>query len=165
LYIIQNIKWLSFHDLDGFIKMIKTYAVPAIINEKVRKYFEAILPSSEIITVYIFGSQVRGSIQNASDIDIAILFDEPAYKNDPIGTSAPAYLAATRVGLATALETDVTILNTASLEIAYEVITSGICLVNTDEEKKITYEITLRGMYYDFKPFLEEIRSECIASL
>jgi len=141
------------------------YTDSAIILKNARKSFEAVLPDSAIIAVYIFGSQVKGPVQNASDIDIAVLFDETAYKNDPIGTSAPAYLAATRTGLATASKTDVTILNTASLEIAYEVITSGICLVQTDGEKRIAYEIALRGMYFDFKPFLEKIRSECITSL
>jgi len=65
-----------------------------------------------------------------------LLFDEASYKDASIGTSASAYLAATRAGLATDCETDVTILNTASLEIAYEVITSGICLVETDKGKK-----------------------------
>ncbi len=145
--------------------MENTYSDSAVILTKVRKCFEAILSNSTVIAVYIFGSQVKNHSKETSDIDIAVLFDETAYKNDPIGTSAPAYLAATRAGLATSFKTDVTILNTASLEIAYEVITSGICLVETDGEKRITYEIAIKGLYFDFKPFLEGIRSECIASL
>jgi len=145
--------------------MENTYSDSAVILTKVRKCFEAILSNSKVIAVYIFGSQVKSHSKDTSDIDIAVLFDETAYKNDPISTSALAYLAATRAGLATAFKTDVTILNTASLEIAYEVITSGICLVETDEEKRITYEIAIKGLYFDFKPFLEGIRSERIASL
>lgn len=137
----------------------------AIIKQKIRESFEAILSSSAIIAVYIFGSYVKSRERNTSDIDIALLFDEKSYKGDPITASAPAYLAATRVGLAIECETDITILNTASLEMAYEVITSGICLVETDREKRIAYEIALKGMYFDFKPFLEEIRSECINTL
>jgi predicted nucleotidyltransferase len=136
-----------------------------IIQQKIRESFEAILSSSAIIAVYIFGSYVKSRERNSSDIDIALLLDEKSYKGDPITASAPAYLAATRVGLAIECETDITILNTASLEMAYEVITSGICLVETDREKRIAYEIALRGMYFDFKPFLEEIRSECINTL
>ena len=141
------------------------YSDSAIIYLKIRKSFEAILSTSAIIAVYIFGSQVKSRKKNASDIDIAFLFDEASYKHDPIGTSAPAYLAATRAGLATECKTDVTILNTASLEIAYEVITSGICLVETDREKRIAYEIALRGMYFDFKPFLKELRARSLAQL
>lgn len=142
-----------------------TYSDSAGIITKAHKYFEAILSNSSIIAVYIFGSQVKNQSKNTSDVDIAILFDEMAYKKDPIGTTAPAYLAAARVGLDTGLKTDVSVLNTASLEIAYEVITSGICLVETDKEERIKYEIALKGLYFDFKPFLDGIRSECITSL
>jgi len=52
--------------------------------------------------------------------------DESVYKDDPVASLAPAYLAATRAALDLECETDITILNTASLEMAYIIITSGV---------------------------------------
>jgi hypothetical protein len=62
-------------------------------------------------------------------------------------------------------KTDVTILNSASLEIAYEILTSGRCILETNSEKRLEYEIAVRGMYFDFKPFLDKIRTDCIKAL
>jgi len=35
----------------------------------------------------------------------------------------------------------------------------------SDKDKKIEYEIKIRGLYFDFKPFLEELRSKTIKNL
>jgi hypothetical protein len=63
------------------------------------------------------------------------------------------------------METDATILNAASLGIAYEVVTTGRCLLENGADKRMAYEIALRGMYLDFKPFLEELRANCMRDL
>lgn len=78
---------------------------------------------------------------------------------------APAYLAVTRAGMALEKKTDVSILNSASLEMAYEVVASGRCILETDSEKRLNYEIAIRGMYFDFKPFLDQLRTNCINAL
>ena len=117
-----------------------------------------------ITAVYLFGSWVSGSATESSDLDIAFLLDEKAYREDPIHASAPAYLAAARVSEALACKTDVTVLNGSSLEMAYEIITSGRCIVETDPDRRIDYEIALKGMYFDFKPFLDELRNRSAQS-
>jgi predicted nucleotidyltransferase len=118
-----------------------------------------------VVAVYLFGSRIKGDAKKNSDLDIAFLLDERAYRNDPLATVAPAYLSATNLGMHLAMETDVNILNAASLEIAYEVITTGKCLLEYDADKRMEYEIALRGMYFDFKPFLDELRANCINDL
>jgi hypothetical protein len=88
-----------------------------------------------------------------------------SYKADSVAAIAPVYLAATRAGMALDRETDVTILNGASLEIAYEILTSGHCILETDPGKRLEYEIAVKGMYFDFKPFLDKLRKDCIKAL
>jgi len=135
------------------------------IQDNVRSYFDAILPTSSIIAVYLFGSHANGNANDASDVDIGVYFDPLAFKKDPVRTSAPAYITAAQSGIATEKKIDVTILNTASLEIAYEVITTGILIVQNDMDKRFDFEIAIKGMYFDFRPFLETIRSKSVAAL
>jgi hypothetical protein len=42
---------------------------------------------------------------------------------------------------------------------AYEIITTGRCLHYTDNDKRLEYECKIRGMYFDFKPLLTELRA------
>jgi predicted nucleotidyltransferase len=118
-----------------------------------------------IVSVYIFGSFLKGNSGKASDIDLAFLLDEKAYKSDPIVAMSPAHLIAAKVGMQLDRETDVTILNSASLEMAYEVVTSGKCLFELDPDLRMEYEIKIKGMYFDFRPFLEELRAKSLAHL
>ena len=98
-------------------------------------------------------------------MDLAFLLDEGAYRDDPLAAVAPAYLAAANLGMFMGTDTDVTILNSASLEIAYEVVTTGERLLAYNADKALDYEFALRGMYFEFKPFLDELRSNCISNL
>ena len=117
-------------------------------------------------SVYLFGSGVTpGAGKKQSDVDLAFLLDAAAYVADPVAAVAPAYLAAMNLGMSLDIETDVTILNAASLEIAYEVVTTGKCLLDNAPDKRMDYEIAIRGMYFDFKPFLEKLREGCIRNL
>ena len=118
-----------------------------------------------VVSVYIFGSFLKGNSGKASDIDLAFLLDEKAYKSDPIIAMSPAHLIAAKVGMQLDRETDVTILNSASLEMAYEVVTSGKCLFELDPDIRMEYEIKIKGMYFDFRPFLEELRAKSLAHL
>ena len=118
-----------------------------------------------VVAAYLFGSHANAGAGKNSDLDLAFLLDEQAYKNDPLATVSPAYLAATNLGMSLRKKTDVTILNASSLEIAYEVLITGICLWENNSEKRMEYEIALRGMYFDFRPFLEKLRSSCVNNL
>jgi predicted nucleotidyltransferase len=120
---------------------------------------------TSIVSVYIFGSFLKGNAGKASDIDLAFLLDEKEYKSDPIITMSPAHLIAAHVGVEFNKVTDVTILNSSSLEIAYEVVATGKCLFEIDPDLRMEYEIKIKGMYFDFRPFLEELRAKSLAHL
>ena len=140
--------------------------IPEQIRNKLQDNLKEMdVDNRTIVAVYLFGSNVRGEAGKDSDLDLAFLLDESAYKDDPLAAVAPAYLAAANLGMFMGTETDVTILNSASLEIAYEIVTTGKRLLAYDADKALDYEIALRGMYYEFKPFLEELRSNCLSNL
>jgi hypothetical protein len=104
-------------------------------------------------------------LSSVSDIALAFLVSAEAYRDDPVAAVSPCHVAAARLGMALGRETDVIIMNGASLEMAYEVIVSGRCLFETDPEKRFEYESALRGMYFDFRPFIEKLRADCLERL
>ena len=135
------------------------------ITKFLRKQIAEMRGETSIVSVYLFGSILKGNADKASDIDLAFLLDEKVYKSDPIITMSPAHLIAAHVGVEFNKETDVTILNSSSLEIAYEVVTSGKCLFELDPDMRMEYELKIKGMYFDFKPFLEDLRSKRLARI
>jgi len=135
------------------------------ITKFLRKQIAEMQGETSIVSVYLFGSILKGNAGKKSDIDLAFLLDEKAYKSDAIIAMSPAHLIAAKVGSQLDREADVTILNSASLEIAYEVVTSGKCIFEIDPDLRMEYEIKIKGMYFDFRPFLEELRAKSLAHL
>ncbi len=117
-------------------------------------------PQGHFLLVYLFGSFACKQERAKSDIDLAFLIDPSQYRIDAFEATAPAHILAGRMGMKLDRVVDVTILNSASLEIAYEIITSGACLFESGPELRIEYELKIRGLYFDFQPFISELRAE-----
>jgi predicted nucleotidyltransferase len=129
------------------------------ITDQLKEYFYNTAGElTGIRCIWLFGSLARGTVRKDSDMDIAFLVDEKQYEKDPFLAVSPAYMAAMRAGIRFDRQTDVTILNSSSLEIAYEVVTEGVCVYAGDQEERFEYETRIRGMYLDFKPFLMQLR-------
>ena len=122
-------------------------------------------PRDSIVAAYAFGSCLRDDFKDRSDIDLAFLVPHAAYREDPLKAIAPAHILAAEIGLALDRETDVTILNSASLEMAFEIISHGECIYESDAEERIQHELKVKGMYHDFKPFIDELRSKRLKGL
>ncbi len=136
------------------------------MKQDIRSYLmERVDAESFITAVYLFGSHAQERAREDSDIDMAFLLDEKAYKSDPFETSSPAYIIAADLGMRLGKNTDVTILNSSSVEMTYEIITTGICLYERDRDRRFEYEAAARGMYFDFQPFIEQLRSDCVDRL
>jgi hypothetical protein len=69
-------------------------------------------------------------------------------------------MLAAKMGMKLNRVVDVTILNSASLEMAYEIICGGECLFEIDREERLQYELKVKGMYFDFRPFIHALRRE-----
>ena len=126
---------------------------------------EIIQKDSDIFAVYVFGSVARAQEKDSSDIDLAFLLDEDHYKKDAFMATSPAYLAAAKASMKFDRKTDVVILNSASIEMAYQIITGGIRIYEKDKIQPLEYEIKIRGMYFDFMPFIMELRTQCLVRL
>ena len=135
------------------------------ITDTIQRYIAESQNDGSIVAVYLFGSFLRGETEKGSDVDLAFLLEEKAYRSDPVMTMSPAHLIAAEVGKGFNKETDVIILNSASLEIAYEVITSGKCVYESELDLRLEYEIKIRGMYFDFRPFLDDLRARRLAQI
>lgn len=133
-------------------------SIAELIAEKGRR-------EKQIVAVYLFGSSLGGACKKSSDVDLAFLINELYYASDPVTAVSPAYMIATKIGMLLDKETDVTILNGASVEIAYEVVTTGRCLYEADQDRRLEYECKIRGLYFDFMPFIEELRSVSLGRL
>ena len=125
-----------------------------VIETRVRSLFERRRPPPGIVAVYLFGSVARGSAGPASDVDLAVLFDE-----DP-----PRTLDGLGLDLADELEAElgapvqVVVLNTAPCDLAHRVLRDGRLLVDREPSARIRFEVRARNEYFDLKPFLDRYR-------
>jgi predicted nucleotidyltransferase len=138
-----------------------------IIEQKISEYMSVSKDAKKTIkVVYLFGSVLNPKkFKDKSDIDLAFLVDRSFYKKDPFTASSPAYLAATEIGLLLNRQTDVIILNSASIETAYQAITSGSVIYEAHHDLRLEFEATLKGLYFDFKPFLDKLRQRGISGI
>jgi predicted nucleotidyltransferase len=117
-------------------------------------------PPGLVRAVYLFGSFAHDRQRPESDVDLAFLVAHEDYAADAFESTAPLHMIAARMGASLERAVDVTVLNSASLEIAYEVVSGGKCLFESHPEHRLEYELKIRGMYYDFRPFIHELRRE-----
>jgi uncharacterized protein len=118
-----------------------------------------------IKAVYLFGSHADGTATRRSDIDLAFLFEEAGYRADPLDLFFRAQVIAANLGESLRRKTDAVLLNSSSLEMAYEIVTTGVCVYEADRDDRAVYEARVMGLWFDFKPFVEELRALFLASL
>jgi predicted nucleotidyltransferase len=111
-----------------------------------------------IIAIYLFGSFAKGAVRKQSDIDLAFVFNEKYYKEDPFRSLQEAELLSIEINRKIIKPIDVIILNSASLSFAYHVIRNGVCLYESTTVDRILYEIAIQNKYEDFMPFINELR-------
>ena len=116
--------------------------------QKIARFFKK---RSDITAVYLFGSLATNTASALSDIDLAIL-----YKTDP------ADITETRIDLITTISkilgtdnVDIQVLHSAmSLPLAEQILKYGKILVDNDPDKRISFENKMRGLVFDFEPYL-----------
>jgi len=116
-----------------------------------------LLGKYRVTAAYFFGSRVEGTATEKSDYDFAILVDKE-YEQDDLN-----YLLLRLKEEAASLvqnKVDIVLLNTASIEFKYLVISRGKLIYSSDEEKRTDFEDIVIRDYLDFKPFLDLYRKE-----
>lgn len=104
----------------------------------------------EIIAVYIFGSLLKDG-ENAGDIDLAVLLDQPVKKQVDIYLQLYSRLAE----IFKTLEPDILFLHAASPALRFEVISTGKVVYSRDDDRRTDFEYIVCGEYMDFKYHLD----------
>lgn len=111
----------------------------------------------ELKLIYVFGSHAEGYIGPLSDYDFGVLLER---KN---GTSE--YRSLLYSAFAKKLGTDlvdVILLNNASIELAFHIISYGELLYESNAESRIEYESNVMGLYFDYLPILRAQRHDIL---
>ncbi|MGA2259925.1 MAG: nucleotidyltransferase domain-containing protein [Acidobacteriota bacterium] len=116
--------------------------------------FQSLRPEFEqddnIIALYLFGSQARGTASRLSDIGVLFQSRIDASRYFPLRLE---YIARV-MGLLRTERVDVVILNNASLHLAYEIMSHGTLLLDRDPRQRVAFEADRIRRFLDFKPFL-----------
>jgi len=117
-----------------------------LLMERVRRVLER---RDFIAWAYIFGSRVRGERVVKGDVDVAI------YTSREVGWRE---LVEVMNELEDELRTrvDLVHLNTAPPTLAYEIVTTGVVVLDREPEERVGYEARVIKEYLDLKPRLEE---------
>ena len=128
-----------------------------LIN-KLKAYFEH---KSEVIAVYLFGSQVKNKTDRSSDVDIGILLDT----NDRAAETEKRnqYL----VELANILKKEIhpVILNSAGEELMRQIFLKGKCIMVRDPEKLSLFKMTMYARIADFGYYRDRMQAGLIRNI
>jgi predicted nucleotidyltransferase len=113
------------------------------INETISSYFK---DKKEIVAIYLFGSHAANKERYFSDIDIAIVAEY--YSINVVKKNVDGYL----LGLSKILRKDIhiTILNTASENLLFQVFKKGECLVVNNRKALSSFKMKAYTKIADF---------------
>lgn len=111
-----------------------------------REYFTQ--PPAGTAAVYLFGSVARGDSSPASDVDVAILFEQdPPRTLEGLHTALSDDLQA-RLGR----RVDLVVLNHASPDLVHRVLRDSILVCERNRSARVRFEVRLRNEYFDMEP-------------
>ncbi len=122
------------------------------IADKIQKFFQE--DSQDVVCVYLFGSEARGTARDDSDVDIAVLYTK----------TPPSTLEGLGLDLEGDLEqylsrpVDLVILNRAPVDLVHRVLRDGLLVFERDASARIRFEVKARNEYFDLLPFLHRHR-------
>jgi predicted nucleotidyltransferase len=126
------------------------------VSRKLGNFFSRLKERPAVELAYFFGSRAGDANGPISDYDIAVLFAE-------VPSSGMKYKLAHQ--LATILLTDrvdLVVLNQASVELRYAVITTGIVVYEVNLSVRVEFEASTLSRYGDYLPILRRQRKEIL---
>jgi uncharacterized protein len=109
----------------------------------------------DIELAYLFGSQVKSNTGPMSDVDIAVLFQQPV--NDAV-VIALQHQITVQLGL----QVDLIPLNHGFIELAYAVISNGLMIYKKDTAAQVEYEAKILSLYCDYLPILRNQKQDIL---
>lgn len=107
-----------------------------------------VLEGLGISFAYLFGSRAKGAEGRGSDLDIAVMGEEP------LGLAEAARLADVFAQASGVPDVDVVDLRTAPLPLAGRIAQEGRLIHCTDDVARVRFEARTRTRYLDFLPML-----------
>lgn len=102
----------------------------------------------EVIAVYLFGSQARGTSRAESDIDLGVLLRRPP----PPALTGIARDVEASLEQALRRPVEVVVLNRAPADLVHRVLRDGVLLLDRDRAARIRFEVQARNEYFDLAP-------------
>lgn len=129
------------------------------IQEAVKDYFSG---QKDVVCAYLFGSTAAGKTHQASDVDIAVLFQEGLPQEEQ---SSRSLLMMDELSRILDKDIDVVVLNSANSFLKFQVIKSGLRICEDKERKSRGFEARAVMEYFDFLPIRNRLEEALINNI
>jgi len=123
------------------------------IVSQLRRELPGLLMDRPVLVAYLYGSLARGEATPLSDVDIALVTEQPLPSLDRLDLELDVEVELSAMGLS---EADVRVIDQAPPAVRGRVVTEGILLYCRDERKRAAFEAQARAQYFDLQPALRE---------
>jgi predicted nucleotidyltransferase len=123
------------------------------IESRLREFFSE--SSRDIVAVYLFGSQARGTATPSSDVDVAVLHAAPP----PVSLEGLPFDLEGQLERLLGRSVQVVVLNRASVDLIHRVLRDGRLLLDRDASRRIGFEVRARDEFFDLQPVLARYRA------
>ncbi len=120
------------------------------LNHILSKVIETIKAHPNVIAIYLFGSHAKGEATPMSDVDVAVILENPTPETEA------------DIGSLASPEIDVVLFHRLPLHIKFEVLKHGRELFVRDEEKLAEIKFWVMQEYLDTSPMYRRIPSEVL---
>lgn len=104
--------------------------------------------------VYLFGSVARGAATEASDVDVAVLFDQAP---EPALSGAGLTLEG-EIERHLGRRVDLVNLNRAPADLVHRVLRDGVIVFERDRARRLRFEVDKRNEFFDLEPVRQRYR-------
>lgn len=121
---------------------------------------EAFEKREEVLVAYLYGSMVKGTEHEGSDVDVALLLRKD-FEPGPLYTSRISSEIEKKMD--SEREVEIRILNERSIIFQHQVLKHGKRIFVRDENSRIKFETYVYDRYLDYRPFFKrfnEIRKK-----
>ena len=110
---------------------------------------------SDVVAVYLFGSTARGTDRTGSDVDVAVLFDQPPVRR----LNSPRFVIEGELESALGVPVDLVVLNDAPVDLRIRVLREGRLIIDGNPASRIAFEVRTRNEAFDLEPVLARYRA------
>jgi predicted nucleotidyltransferase len=114
-----------------------------------------ILAHRPVLLAYLYGSLARGQATPLSDVDIALVTEQPLPPLTRLDLELDVEVKLSALGIS---QVDVRVINQAPPVVRGRVVTEGRLLYCRDEKRRVDFESQARTQYFDLQPLLREQR-------